>query len=39
MAKAQTWVTETWSKELLRDNGGITKRQQRKQLVLYGGLW
>ena len=34
-AKAQTWVTETWGKELLRD-GGITSASNESSVVLYG---
>lgn len=34
-AKAQTWVTETWDKELLRD-GGITSASNESSIVLYG---
>jgi hypothetical protein len=33
--KAQTWVTETWGKELLRD-GGITSASNESSVVLYG---
>jgi beta-lactamase superfamily II metal-dependent hydrolase len=35
VAKAQTWVTETWGKELLRD-GGITSASNESSVVLYG---
>jgi hypothetical protein len=34
-AKAQTWVTESWDKELLRD-GGITSASNESSVVLYG---
>jgi beta-lactamase superfamily II metal-dependent hydrolase len=34
-AKAQTWVTESWGKELLRD-GGITSASNESSVVLYG---
>jgi hypothetical protein len=35
VTKAQTWVTETWGKELLRD-GGITSASNESSVVLYG---
>lgn len=35
VAKAQTWVTETWDKELLRE-GGITSASNESSVVLYG---
>lgn len=34
-AKAQTWVTEIWDKELLRD-GGITSASNESSVILYG---
>ncbi len=34
-AKVQTWVTESWDKELLRD-GGITSASNESSVVLYG---
>ena len=34
-AKAQTWVIETWGKELLRD-GGVTSASNESSVVLYG---
>lgn len=34
-AKVQTWVTESWEKELLRDSG-ITSASNESSVVLYG---
>lgn len=35
VAKAETWVNETWGKELLRE-GGITSASNESSVILYG---
>lgn len=34
-AKVQTWITETWDRELLKD-GGVTSASNESSVVLYG---
>jgi beta-lactamase superfamily II metal-dependent hydrolase len=36
-AKIESWTTETWDKELLRD-GGVTSASNESSVVLYGAL-